>query len=206
MTSISGPAYRIVTERLILRCWNPEDAGLLNAAVDESRAHLKPWMPWAHQTVSLEERIDYLRNTRARFDRGEDFVYGIFAADEGRVLGGTGLHTRVGAQAREIGYWIHADFISKGFATETAAALTRAAFEIDGVERVEIHCDPENIRSASVPRKLGYTHEATLRRNNLFLNEWRDSMIWTLFREDYPKSLAAQSKFEAYDAARRRIL
>lgn len=32
------------------------------------------------------------------------------------------------------------------------------------MDRVQIHCDPANERSVSVVRKLGFTHEATLRR------------------------------------------
>ena len=52
----------------------------------------------------------------------------------------------------------------QGLATEVSAALTRVAFEIDQVDRVEIHCEPQNVRSAAVPRKLGYQHEATLAR------------------------------------------
>ena len=36
-------------------------------------------------------------------------------------------------------------------------ALTDAAFALDGIERVEIHCDEANLRSAAVPRRLGYT-------------------------------------------------
>jgi len=58
------------------------------------------------------------------------------------VLGSTGLHTRVGAGAREIGYWIHQDYINQGLATEATAALTKVAFAIDQVTRIEIHCDP----------------------------------------------------------------
>jgi RimJ/RimL family protein N-acetyltransferase len=37
-----------------------------------------------------------------------------------------------------------------------AAQLTRPAFEIAGVERVEIHCDVANTRSAEIARRLGY--------------------------------------------------
>jgi hypothetical protein len=44
-----GPAYRILTPRLVIRCWNPVDAPLLKEAVDSSIDHLKPFMPWAHQ-------------------------------------------------------------------------------------------------------------------------------------------------------------
>ena len=42
-----GPAYRIVTPQLVIRCYNPVDASLLERSVSESLEHLLPWMPWA---------------------------------------------------------------------------------------------------------------------------------------------------------------
>jgi len=216
MTSLPfpGPAYRIQTARLVIRCYDPRDAPLLSEAITASVEHLKPWMPWAHnEPEDLQAKIERLRTFRARFDLGEDFIYGIFDREEKRILGGTGLHARVGEGAREIGYWIRAGSINQGLATETSAALVRVAFEVDCVQRVEIHCDPENVRSAAVPRKLGFTHEATLRSRVPYpappgLNEQRrrDSMIWTLFEEDYPNSPAAKAPIEAFDVVGRRIL
>jgi RimJ/RimL family protein N-acetyltransferase len=135
-----------------MRCWEPADALLLKAAIDASLDHLRPWMPWAqHEPEELEAKIERLRRYRGNFDLGQDFVYGVFDRDETQVLGSSGLHTRVGKGAREIGYWIHADHVNQGLATETSAALTRVAFEVDVVGRVEIHCDPANERSAAVP-------------------------------------------------------
>jgi RimJ/RimL family protein N-acetyltransferase len=204
---IPGPAYRIVTSRLVIRCYNPSDAILLTEAVQESVEHLKPWMPWAHteDKETLQTRIDRLRRFRSFFDQSQDFIYGIFSPGEKRLLGGTGLHTRLGPGTLEIGYWIHKDFINQGLATETASALTRVGFEIHNVQRMEIHCDPGNFRSASVPRKLGYTLEATLLKHTPFLDEWRDSQIWVLHREAYNNSPASKFALEAYDAAGRKI-
>ena len=71
--------------------------------------------------------------------------------------------------------------------------------------RVEIHCDPSNASSAAVPRKLGFTHEATLRNHVLFRETMRDTMIWSLFAGDYPSSPAAEAQIEVYDAAGRPI-
>lgn len=207
MSKIPGPAYRIHTPRLVIRCWNPVDAPLLKTAIDESVDHLRPWMPWAYnEPEDLQKKIDRLRSFRGKFDLGQDFVYGIFNKDETRVLGGTGLHTRIGEGAREIGYWIHKDYTNQGLATEVSAALTKVAFEIDGVERVEIHCDAENVRSAAVPRKLGYTHDATLRKRvRAHDGTLRDAMIWSLLRQDYPSSPAAAVQIEAFDAIGRPI-
>lgn len=204
----SGPAYRIHTERLVIRCWNPSDAPLLSQALQESLDHLLPWMPWAHnEPRQPQERIDWLRQCRGNFDLGKDFIYGIFNRDETLVLGGSGLHTSLGESAREIGYWIHKDHINQGLATEMSAALTKVAFEIDKVNRVEIHCDPQNVRSAAVPSKLGFIHEATLRQRVPGLDDqWRDAMIWTMFADKYPLSPAASTKIEAFDSIGRKII
>jgi RimJ/RimL family protein N-acetyltransferase len=200
------PPYRIVSERLVLRCWEPRDAPLLKDAVDSSIEHLLPWMPWAvHEPQSLQEKVDLLRQFRGNFDLGKDFVYGIFAADESEAVGGTGLHTRIGDQAYEIGYWIRASRAGAGVATEATAALTRVAFELTDVGRIEIRCDPANERSRAIPRKLGYTEEATLRRR-LNYPEPRDVVVYSLFREDFGSSPAAGTAVEAYDAAGVRVL
>ncbi|MBN1668488.1 MAG: GNAT family N-acetyltransferase [Anaerolineales bacterium] len=205
--SLPGPAYRIETERLLLRPWSPGDAPQLKAAIDASREHLSPWMPWAREEEPLQNYIDRLRTFRGNFDLGQDFVYGIFNRQGDQVLGSSGLHTRLGMRAREIGYWIHVDHINQGLASECAAALTRVAFEVEGMDRVEIHCDPRNLASAAVPRKLGYQHEATLGRRIFWSDdEVSDSMIWTLFAPQYPGSPAARVPFAAYDALGRQIV
>jgi RimJ/RimL family protein N-acetyltransferase len=184
------------------------DASRVKESVDASLEHLRPWMPWAMaEPTDLSARIQWLRKSRGEFDLGTDFTYGIFDRDETMVIGGTGLHTRLGPQAREIGYWIRMDRAGQGLATEVAAALTRVAFEIDEVTRVEIRCDPRNTRSAAIPRKLGYQHEATLRRRILGSGgQPRDAMIWTLLSDEFPASPAASAQIEAYDVAGLRIL
>jgi RimJ/RimL family protein N-acetyltransferase len=200
------PPYRIVTERLVLRSWEPRDAPLLKEAVDSSIDHLLPWMPWAvHEPQSLEDKVALLRQFRGKFDLGQDFTYGIFTPDEEQAVGGTGLHTRIGDDAFEIGYWIRASRAGEGLATESTAALTRVAFELTDVDRIEIRCEPENERSRAIPRKLGYLEEATLRRR-LRQPEPRDVVIYSLFRDDFGSSPAASAVVEAYDAVGTRVL
>jgi RimJ/RimL family protein N-acetyltransferase len=166
-------------------------------------------MPWAaFEPQSLDEKVDLLRQFRGQFDLGDNYIYAIFAADESEVIGGSGLHPRVGEEAFEIGYWIRADATRRGFVTESTAALTRAAFELCGVDRVEIHVEPENEISLRVPRKLGYVEEATLRRR-LPPHEpdgpRRDAVVFTMLAEHLADSPCANASFKAYDAAGRSV-
>jgi len=186
--------YRIETERLVVRCYEPRDATLLKEAIDSSLEHLLPWMPWAHQEPQTLEAF------RANFDSGENFTCGIFNADETELLGGTGLHPRIGPGGLEIGYWIRSSALRQGIATESSAALTRAGFEVCGADRIEIRIEPRNEASFGVPRKLGFVEEATLRRRlpAYDAGPLRDVTIFTMFREDFDPALAPGIR--AFDA------
>jgi len=200
-SKISNPAYRIETDRLVVRCYNPSDAQLLADSVAENIDHLKPWMPWAYfEPTPMEERVNRLKRFRGMFDLGQDYIYGIFNPEETKLIGGTGLHTRLGDSELEIGYWIHKDHINQGLVTESTAALIKVAFEIVHVHRIEIHCDPANLASAAIPKKLGFTHEGTLRAKTPFLERWSDSMIWGLIEDEYPASPAAKANIKVFDA------
>ena len=204
---ISNPAYRIETKRLIVRCYNPSDVQMLAESVSENIEHLKPWMPWAHaEPEPIEEKEKRLRRFRGMFDLGQDYIYGIFDPEETRLLGGTGLHTRLGENELEIGYWIHKDFINHGLVTESTAALIKVAFEIIHIHRLEIHCDPANYPSAAIPRKLGFTHEGTLRAKTRFLERWSDSMIWGLLENEYPDSQVSKAEIKVFDAVGQPLL
>ena len=201
--SWEGPPapYRIETERLVIRCYEPRDAPLLKEAIDSSLEHLLPWMPWAHQEPqTLEEKVELIRQFRANFDSGDNFTCGIFSPDESEVLGGTGLHPRIGPGGLEIGYWIRAGATGRGLATESSAALTRVGFEVCEADRIEIRIEPRNQASMGIPRKLGFVEEATLRRRlpPREAGPLRDVTIFTLFREDFDPSLAPGIR--AFDA------
>jgi RimJ/RimL family protein N-acetyltransferase len=199
--NLSNPAYRIETARLLVRCYEPTDATLLAESVTENVEHLKPWMPWAHaEPEPFEVKAARVKRFRGMFDLQQDYVYGIFNHEGTRQLGGTGLHTRLGDDQLEIGYWIHKDFINQGLVTESTAALVKVAFEIIHIHRLEIHCDPGNFASASIPRKLGFTHEGTLRAKTRFLDRWSDSMVWGLLENEYPGSPSSTADIQVFDA------
>ena len=200
--------YRIETTRLVIRCYDPEDAPLLKDAVDRSLDHLRPWMPWTPDAPEpLDAVYERLRDFRAQYDRDENWIMGVFAPDDSRCLGGSGLHPRQGEGGLEIGYWITADEVGQGYATEISAVLTRVGFECFGVDRIEIRVDPANDVSEKIPAKLGFSKEATLRRRlpEKQGSELRDVNIWTLFRADFAGTAVESYCYTAYDALGRVI-
>ena len=56
------------------------------------------------------------------------------------------------------------------------------------------YCDPANEPSLAIPRKLGFTHDGTLRQKTRFLDRWSDSMIWGLLGSEYPRAQRPRRK------------
>ena len=193
------PPYRIVTERLVLRCWEPRDAPLLKDAIDSSLDHLQAWMPWAlEEPQPLEEKVQLLRRFGELRSRPGLRVRDLLR-DETEVIGGTGLHTRVGEGAFEIGYWIRESRVRAGFATESTAAVTRVGFEVCGVDRIEIRVDPAMSRAwrCREARLLGGS-ASTASLTDREGEEPRDVIVFTLFRDELGDAGGLCS--EAFDA------
>ena len=208
MPPATGPAYRIETARLCIRCWNPSDAPLLKDAIDPNMDYLRPWIPWVTDKVEpVETRIAWLRKSRAEFDMDQHFVYGIFNPEGSEVIGGTGLHARQGEHGLEIGYWIQQQYEGRGYATEVASALTKVAFEINQIKRVHICCSVANAKSARIPEKLGFQKEGVLRKWVPRADGQLDSMmLWTMIDEEYPNSPCKGADLRAFDVIGKRIL
>jgi RimJ/RimL family protein N-acetyltransferase len=143
-------------DRALVRC-RPDLAAAASVAINESLEHLRPWMAWAAEPATEAGMATFFTVAAEHWDQRHDFTFSIVeGVGDGRVVGGCGLHGRLGLHGLEIGYWVHADCIGRGLATACARALTGAAFVIDGIELVRIQCEASNVRSARVPEKLGY--------------------------------------------------
>ena len=161
------------------------------------------------EPTPLDERIDRLRRFRGMFDLGQDFIYGLFTRDETEVVGGSGLHTRVGEGALEIGYWLRTSRVGAGLAREATAALTYVAFRVCEVDRVEIRIDPAN------ERKPGGPARARLRRGGDAPTPASPPeptacrATWSSSRSFATTSRAwrlSRTELEAFDALGRRLL
>jgi RimJ/RimL family protein N-acetyltransferase len=145
-----------VDDELVLRRLTDDDLPALVASVNASLASLSPWMEWAQQPLTVDAQREWHRGSRDMWDDGTAFNYGVFTRD-GDLIGAAGFHVRNGPGVLEIGYWLRTDQEGRGVMTRVSQAMTDVARGVEGVTCVEIHVDPDNVRSSAIPRRLGYT-------------------------------------------------
>ena len=153
--AVVHPPTELRGRRLVVRRYGAPDVPLLHDAIVESVDHLRPWMPWAaDEPIELAERERRVAGWAEPWDAGSDYGYGVF--DDGLVVGGCGLHRRIGPGGIEIGYWTRVGHTGRGIATEAAGCLVEAALGLPDVEFIEIRHDVANVASGRVPEKLGF--------------------------------------------------
>lgn len=184
MDEPTKPTYHRMPRELALptgELLRPYDAGDLDQLVDvvnDNLEHLRPWMPWAQVPVTAESQSEFLASSAANWADGTDFVYGVFAGAV--LLGSVGLHTRHGSGVLEIGYWVRASAQGRGLVTAATRVLAEVAASYAEVDRVAIYCDEANLRSAAVPRRLGFTLSGIAEVEPLAAAETGRHQIWTM--------------------------
>jgi RimJ/RimL family protein N-acetyltransferase len=181
----TAPPERIeLDDGIRVRWLVTDDADDVARAVGESLDHLKPWMPWADvQSADPRFQRERLRNHPQQRARREEWQYGIFAEGRTGMIGAIGLMTRRGPGTLEIGYWLHVDAGGHGYMTNAARALTDAGLQVDGVDQMIIVCDEANVRSAAVPRRLGYALDRVETRAPEAPGETGRMQIWVSNRK-----------------------
>jgi RimJ/RimL family protein N-acetyltransferase len=172
--------------RLVLRPYRSTDADQIFAAVDESRAHLRPWMAWVDSHTTVDDSRDWCTRCAANWLLRAELTAGIFAAASGRYIGCVSLHDPDwDLHAFRIGYWLRASDIGQGYATEAVCMLVDLAFGSLAARRLELRCDARNERSRRVAERVGFVLEGLLR--NAFLDpdgQPADELVFALISDD----------------------
>lgn len=177
------PAEHLDAGLVQLRRWSLDWALPLDAAINESKAELRRFMPWATETHSLAETEAYIARSVEQWGTGEAFNYAMFLDDagddaDGRVVGSCGLMARMGPGVLEIGYWVHTAVAGRGIATAVASALAAEGLLVPGIERVAIRHDVANLASGRVAAKAGFTQVGHITEGEGGVGQTGPELVW----------------------------
>ncbi|MGO1372557.1 MAG: GNAT family N-acetyltransferase [Senegalia sp. (in: firmicutes)] len=79
-----------------------------------------------------------------------------------------------------LGYCFNKNYWGKGYGTETERALVKYGFNKLNLHRIYATCDPENIGSLNILKKIGMKKEGHLIENKWQKGKWRDSYVYAI--------------------------
>lgn len=114
------------------------------------------------------------------------FPYLACLTEDGTPIGTGEVTVRQANQRHaEISYGLHPSRWGRGLGTAVGRELLRIGFEELGFHRMCGTCDPRNVGSAGVLRKLGMTYEGRLRHTMLIRDGWRDSEMFSILEHEW---------------------
>jgi len=173
------------TSRLILTPIDTSDARDLWAAVDASRAHLEPWLPWVPFNTDAEASFRYAEASANDWDNARACRFGLRDRIGRRLVGVVGLEAFAHLhQSVELGYWLRLDACGRGLMTEAARAVVDWAFGTLQAHRVRVAAATDNHRSLGVIARLGFRFEGLAREAERCHGRWLDHAVFALLSSD----------------------
>lgn len=151
--------------------------------VNENRNHLRPWLPFVDRMQSVEYTKNFVNGTMQRNKDGVEYAFVIF--DDDKMIGRIGVY-KIDNQNSigEIGYWIIENSQGKGIVTNCCKRLIHFCFNDLKLNRVEIRCGTENLRSKKIPEKLNFTKEGVIRQGELLYDKFIDLNLYSILKAD----------------------
>lgn len=143
----------IITERLILRRFTPDDtAGLLAILQDREVNTFLPWFP----LDTLEEAAAFMQERYlSRYTLPQSYHYAICLKDNDQPVG----YVNIGDDdSHDLGYGLHRDFWRSGIVTEACSAII-SQITADGIPFITATHDVNNPRSSEVMKRLSMTYQ-----------------------------------------------
>ncbi len=156
MPPLPPTPFRIETERLLIRPWEPGDEPAFRemAGDPEMMRYISSGVPWS------EERIDEFFTRQERHLKTRGICLGaLVERATGRTIGISGLQPMRTGEDIEIGWWVAKELWGQGLGTEAGAGCLRYAWDVLGLRRVVAVAYPENRPSTRIMEKIGMRFE-----------------------------------------------
>lgn len=185
ITSIP-PTTILEDDFVLLRPLQESDIeNLLEIAINEPETWKYSLVP-AHGKENLTKYIQLAIKSR---ENNTEFPFIVFDKKLGKYAGSTRFYDiQLPFKTLQLGYtWCGKDFRGTGLNKHCKFLLLKFAFEILGMERVELRADNSNERSIAAMKSIGCKVEGVLRKHMpIFDSETRrDSIILSILRNEW---------------------
>lgn len=178
----------IVAPRVSLKRLTIDLAQIMFEYIVEDRDRLSRFLPWPQFILTVNDEIDFVKRSDESWEKQEGASYGIFRNSDNEYMGNIGSFAHNWSnESCEIGYWILGKFEGHGYMSEAVTALEKTLFNT-GFNRIVIRFDPQNKRSGSIPRRLNYFDEGTLRQAIKVDNTFRDLKVFSKIKAEVFKT------------------
>lgn len=152
----------LLTERLQLRPYKPDEAPLLQSLIGDLRVYF-----WRKEPGTLADAETLLDKVSRLYEQTGMGAWAVFERETEKFIGQCILQPLPETGEPEIGYHFHVAAQGQGFATEAAKCLLDHGFRTLNLPRIVAVILPDNHPSQAVMRKLGLPYVKDLMKADM---------------------------------------
>lgn len=178
----------ICTKRMFLRQYCVSDGQAIMELVDRNRGRLLRSFPEiAKGLTNSAEVASFLAEKFELWKTRRTFCFGIWLLAGDILIGQLQVKNVVWkVPAAELSYFIDAQFLRQGYATEAIANVVDIAFNLLGFQRLFLRIIRTNAESLALADRLGFRREGVLRNDfRCGLGELHDVHVVSRIAQDY---------------------
>ncbi|MGG3912226.1 GNAT family N-acetyltransferase [Peribacillus simplex] len=154
--------------------------------VDNNRGHLRKWLLWVDNRKSAEDFEPIIPIWITNYANNNGFDAGI--RYNGELVGMIGLHfIDWKNKATSIGYFLSEEAQGNGIITKSVSSLVNYLFKDLDLNRIEIQVAVNNLKSISIPQRLGFVQEGIKRDGQWLYDHYEDLITFSLLKSDWEK-------------------
>ena len=165
---------KLALERSTIRPWRLNDAESLAKHANNRRVWLALRDAFPHP-YTADDGNKFLQSATTA-QPTTDFCIEV----DGAAVGGIGIHLGrdVHRHTAELGYWLAETLWGRGIVTEAVAAFSNFCFEVFQLRRIYAEPFANNLASARVLEKTGFSFEGRLKNNVVKDGQVLDSLLY----------------------------
>ena len=147
----------------------------------------KSMKDWSDQPITdLDAAVEVLNKDLESDAQGNSMCWAVCLNGQDKMIGKCILFQFSQQNHRaEIGYILNREYWRKGLMYQALEAVIDFAFNTLKLHRIEADVDMENAGSLGLLEKLGFRREGLFRERWFVYNEWQDSVMLGLLKQDW---------------------
>lgn len=147
--------------------------------IEMNRPYLNKWLPWVNSSQCLEDISNYIDLTITYSKSYQGLYFGIWLNEE--LIGIINYHNIDWINKKtSISYWLDEKSQGQGIITQVCKKLIDYAFNSLNLNRIEIECPIENIRSIAIPERLGFSNNGLIQESNWLFDDFNKHYLYIL--------------------------
>ncbi|MEO4052881.1 GNAT family protein [Solibacillus sp. CAU 1738] len=152
--------------------------------IDINREHLRQWLLWVDKRKCADDLQPIIKMWLEKYAENNGFDAGI--RHNGNLVGMIGLHyIDWKNKSTSIGYFLAENAQGKGIITKSISNLMEYLFERLDLNRIEIQCAMNNVKSKAIPVRLGFINEGVIREGQWLYDHYEDIVTYSLLKKDW---------------------